>query len=259
MHQSLRLPLRVVELGHHVAYADGTSAQALARSRLKSHGPALLLLEHRPTITVTKQGGTKHLIASDSTLSAHGIEIQTADRGGDVTFHGPGQVVGYPVVALRASQGFLDVGGYVRALEAGLLSACFQLGVHGAHTKQGKTGVWVDDNKLVAIGVGVSHGGVTRHGFAFNVDIPVEKYTRHLVPCGLVGFGVTSLARLLDRAAMPSRYAVRHVVAKAVAHALGYLAVWPSIDGVSSTADDALVIPPLDPSLASRQHGASHG
>ncbi|MCC7072558.1 MAG: lipoyl(octanoyl) transferase LipB [Deltaproteobacteria bacterium] len=223
--------VRVVDLGADVSYAEGVRHQRAAAAAVDTDGPVLFLLEHAAVITITRRGGTTHVFSSRERLAALGIELCETDRGGDVTFHGPGQLVGYPVLRLGPSSLGSDVVGYVHDLEAGLVDACRALGVHDAHAKPERdaagnhlTGVWCrapddsTDAKLCAIGVGLS-GGVTRHGFALNVDIEVERFLAHMVPCGLAGRGVTSLARVLGAA--PSMARVRELVAHAVIARVG--------------------------------------
>lgn len=224
--------MRVVDLGSGVAYPEGMSRMRDAMAHVDEDGPVLLLLEHAPVITVTRRGGTAHVFAGEERLAADGIALFETDRGGDVTFHGPGQLVGYPVLRLGPSSLGSDVVGYVHDLERGLIEACRALGVADAHAKAERdaegnhlTGVWCaaprapagTDAKLCALGVGLS-GGVTRHGFALNVDIDLERFTRHVLPCGLAGRGVTSLARVLGAA--PSMSAVKAVVARTVVDAI---------------------------------------
>jgi lipoyl(octanoyl) transferase len=235
--------LLVEYLGKGVPYAEGLVAMR-ERSDGLQRAPAgpgrLLLLEHAPVVTVTRSGGLQHLQVSAAELAAAGVELAEADRGGDVTFHGPGQLVGYPVLRLRqGDDGRADLVGYLRALEAGLVRACERLGVRGCHTKRGMTGVWVgrgpDDeraNKLVAIGVGVNKG-VTRHGFALNVDIDLERYTSRIVPCGLSGRGVTSLARELGQGSVPKEDELLAVLVDELALALGLRARAAASDLVS--------------------------
>ncbi len=212
-----------------------------AMARIDVDGPVLLLLEHAPLVTVTRRGGTTNVFASRERLAADGIELFETDRGGDVTFHGPGQLVGYPVLRLGPASLGSDVVGYVHDLEAGLVDACRALGVADAHAKPERdlagnhlTGVWcrangdvlAGDAKVCAIGVGLS-GGVTRHGFALNVDIDLERFTRHVLPCGLTGRGVTTLARVLGSA--PSMAVVREQVAAAVLARVAKRACPPAI------------------------------
>lgn len=207
--------MRVIDLGRGVPYAEGMRVMRDAIARVDDDGPALVILEHAPVITTTRSGGTAFVTSSKEALEAGGIELVETDRGGDVTFHGPGQLVGYPVVRLAPPGERADLIGYLRALEDALIRAATRLGVLDAHRVEGQTGVWCDapvvdeetlgcnfaqvsrqECKLTAIGVGVG-GGVTRHGFALNVTTDLERYTRHIVPCGLVGRGVTSLERVV--------------------------------------------------------------
>ncbi len=216
--------MRVIDLGEGVCYLDGLAAMRAAMAAIDDDGPALVLLEQRPTITITRRGGTGAFISPRAMIEADGIDVVEADRGGDVTFHGPGQLTGYPVVRLGPVSLGVDVVGYLRAIEQGIVDVCHGLGVTSARSFDGNdgdghplTGVWVDEAvvddetlgcnfhvvqhrsaKVCAIGVGLG-GGVTRHGFALNVTTSLEQFTRHIVPCGLTARGVTSLERVLVR------------------------------------------------------------
>jgi lipoyl(octanoyl) transferase len=188
-------------------------------------GPTLLFLEHEDVITITRSGGMKHVKTSAERLWDDGITLVHTDRGGDVTFHGKGQLVGYLVMRLEKGPNGVDLVDFVRRLESGLIDAISALGVEGAHPQEGYTGVWVgpDDaqaEKLGAIGVGVKRG-VTRHGFALNIRTDLERFTRHIVPCGLEGRHVTSLARLAEKQgfALPDDDALCRTVAEHVAKA----------------------------------------
>ena len=157
--------------------------------------PALILLQHPPTYTLGAQGKSEHVLLDEAGLRRIGAGLHRVDRGGDVTFHGPGQLVGYPILDLRRwGQGPVW---YVRALEATLIEALARLGI-AARRVPGRVGVWVGDDKIAAIGLRVSRG-VTTHGFALNVATDLSYY-RHIVPCGLIDAGVTSVERLLSRA-----------------------------------------------------------
>jgi lipoate-protein ligase B len=166
------------------------------------HSPhVLILLQHPPTYTLGVRGKTEHLLASEEALLRLGARVYRVDRGGDVTFHGPGQIVGYPIFRLDDwGQGPLW---YVRGLEAALIDTLATLGV-AADRVQGRPGVWVGAEKVAAIGVRVSRS-VTTHGFALNVS-PDLSYFQHIVPCGLADAAVTSVERLLGRA-VPLRQA----------------------------------------------------
>lgn len=155
----------------------------------------LLLLEHSPpVITLGRAAHKEHLLVSEHLLQEMGIQLVETDRGGDITYHGPGQLVGYPILDLREHG--RDVHLYLRRLEESLIAALSHLGVV-AHRKEGLTGVWVGEQKIAAIGVKVSHW-VTMHGFALNVD-PNLSHFHLIVPCGIHDKGVTSLQHLLQR------------------------------------------------------------
>lgn len=162
----------------------------------------LILLQHPPTYTLGVRSKAEHLLASEETLARLGARVHRVDRGGDVTFHGPGQIVGYPIFRLDAwGQGPLW---YVHQLEAALIDALAALGI-AAGQVEGRPGVWVGPDgppsggtaKVAAIGVRVSRG-ITSHGFALNVS-PDLTYFGHIVPCGLADAAVTSVERLLGR------------------------------------------------------------
>ena len=155
----------------------------------------LLLLEHPAVITVgvSGRGESEHVLASSAELHHHEIEVLEAPRGGDVTYHGPGQLVGYPIIDLRPDR--CDVHRYVRDLEEVLIRTVASFGVR-AGRRPGLTGVWVGSDKLAAIGVRLSRW-VTSHGFALNVTTNLDHF-RFIVPCGLEGLGVTSLENILE-------------------------------------------------------------
>ncbi len=199
----------------------------------------LMLLEYRPVITYTKQHGLSQVISSAEHIKNDGIDLCLADRGGDVTFHGPGQLVGYPVMLTKnlAETNQPDIGGFIRTLERGLLNAAKQLGVVDAEILPGFTGIWVKTRenkkivfkKLVAIGIGVSHG-VSRHGFAFNLSIEHERYAKHIVPCGLKDRGVITLREVLESSGleMPGYFAMVALIASSIAHEFSLKLNWDS-------------------------------
>ncbi len=178
-----------------VAYRDAWRLQEAVATRLRAGGPErLLLLEHPPVYTIGRRGTTEHLVAGPDVLRAAGASVYRVDRGGDITYHGPGQLVGYPITSLGPDA---DLVGYVRAIEDGLRDALASYGVE-SRTQPGKTGVWVDlpdgrPAKIAAIGVRVSRG-VTTHGFALNVSTDLAAFER-ILPCGFT-HEVASLARL---------------------------------------------------------------
>jgi len=155
----------------------------------------LVLVEHDPpVITLGRGADAAHVVAPRERLAREGVEIHETQRGGDVTYHGPGQIVGYPI--LRLDLHGRDVHRYLRDLEETLIRLLARFGIQGERTR-GMTGVWVGREKVAAIGVAISRW-VTWHGFALNVD-PDLAHFGLIVPCGLQGMGVTSLARLLGR------------------------------------------------------------
>ncbi len=157
-------------------------------------GDVLLLTEHHHVYTLGKGGDENHLLASDDELSREGIEVFRIDRGGDITYHGPGQVVGYPIIDLNSYSP--DIHKYLRSLEEVLIQTLAGYGIDGVR-EEGMTGVWVKGEKVAAIGVKVSKW-VTMHGFALNVNTDLQKFNR-IIPCGIFHKGVTSLQRLLGR------------------------------------------------------------
>ncbi|HSK43463.1 MAG TPA: lipoyl(octanoyl) transferase LipB [Candidatus Binatia bacterium] len=162
----------------------------------------LLLLEHPPVITVGRNGGTKNIVASREFLAANGVELQETDRGGDVTFHGPGQLVGYPIFDLRAFDPRIGAVDFVRKLEEVLIRTCGDLGVVTERIP-GLTGVWTQNDpagKIAAIGVHISRA-VTSHGFALNVNTNLD-YFKLIVPCGISDKPVTSLEQEMAQSAL---------------------------------------------------------
>jgi lipoyl(octanoyl) transferase len=156
-------------------------------------GDVLLLLEHPHVYTLGRRFSEEHLLLSREALAQRGIEVFECDRGGSITYHGPGQLVGYPVLLLENP----DVITYLRTLEEALIRAVSRFGVAAAR-REGLTGVWVGQEKLASIGVHVSRG-VTKHGFALNVSTDLS-YFAGMVPCGIPAVRVTSLEQLLGTA-----------------------------------------------------------
>ena len=175
-----------------VAYQDAWQFQQRIAARVRAGGdPALILLEHPPTYTLGVRGKAEHVLVSQETLLSSGAEVHRTDRGGDVTFHGPGQLVGYPILNIRRyGEG---PSWYVHTLEAMLIDVVAHFGVFAGRSPR-NPGVWVGDTKIAAIGVRVSRG-VTTHGFALNVNTDLA-YFQHIIPCGLANAGVTSIQRL---------------------------------------------------------------
>jgi lipoate-protein ligase B len=209
-----------------VDYLDGWRRQRELIEACRADGRArLLLLEHPPTYTLGVRGRDEHLLLATDALQKLGASVHRVDRGGDITFHGPGQLVGYPILDLRHwGEG---PRWYVRALEETLIEALAAFGIQ-AGRREGAIGVWAGDAKIASIGVRVSRG-ITSHGFALNVD-PDLRYFDHIVPCGLPGVRMTSMARLLpDRtmngAACPSMAEVQDAVVEAFGRVFGIATV----------------------------------
>jgi lipoyl(octanoyl) transferase len=186
-----------------VDYAAGLEMQAaLVEDRRAGRiGDTLLLLEHPPVITLgvkTRRGPT-HIVASEDALAREGVAVFETGRGGDVTYHGPGQLVGYPILDLNPDR--RDVHRYVRDLEEVLIRTVTLFGIDGRRV-EGLTGVWVGEpgreEKIAAIGVRISRW-ITSHGFALNVGTDLSHFGL-IVPCGIADRGVTSVERLLGRA-----------------------------------------------------------
>jgi lipoyl(octanoyl) transferase len=187
-------PLEVRRLGV-VPYEQGVELQRhLVEERRFGRVPdLLLLLEHPHVITLgaKRDAARSHLLASPETLKARGVAVYESGRGGDITYHGPGQLVGYPILDLKPDR--CDVHKYVRDLEEVMIRAAGDFGVPSARVK-GLTGAWVGADKLGAIGVRISRW-ITSHGFALNVKTDLE-YFNLIVPCGITTGGVTSLERI---------------------------------------------------------------
>ncbi len=188
--------LAVRRLPGLVPYDEGLRLQREAHAaRRAGLGPdTLFLLEHAPVVTLGRGARREHLLLGEEALAARGVEVRETDRGGDVTWHGPGQVVAYPVLDLR-SRG-LGPRDYLRSLEGIVVGVLAGWGVRG-ETVEGRTGVWVGGAKVCALGVRIA-GGVSMHGLALNVSVDLRAFDA-IVPCGIRDAGVTSLDRLLPR------------------------------------------------------------
>ena len=189
-------PLDVRRLGR-VSYADGLALQdeLVAARRVSEVPDTLLLLEHPHVITLGTASQQAHVLSDEAERALLGIELFETGRGGDVTYHGPGQLVGYPILDLKPHR--KDLHRYLRDLEEVLIRAAGALGV-AADRSPGQTGVWTETGKLAAIGVRVSSGWITSHGFALNVHTDL-RYFESIVPCGIPDRDVTSLTRELGR------------------------------------------------------------
>jgi len=180
-----------------VPYAEAFELMhTLAERRLAGEIPdTLILLEHAPVYTCGKRWKPEHLRWAQAQMEAAGAELHFVDRGGSVTFHGPGQLVGYPIVDLGPKP---DVVGYVRKLEEVVIRACADAGIEGLGRNEVNSGVWAADRKVCAIGVRVMRARVTLHGFALNCSTDLSWYEA-IVPCGLTEHGVTSLSEIAAR------------------------------------------------------------
>jgi lipoyl(octanoyl) transferase len=215
---SLRV-INVVYLGS-VEYGTALELQQTVVHLVKQGrmGNTLLLLEHPPVITLGRNAAETNIVASRETLAGRGIELFDADRGGDVTFHGPGQLVGYPIFDLRSFEPRLGAVEFVRKVEECLIRTCGDMGVVTARIT-GLTGVWTEGPppaKMGAIGVHISRG-VTSHGFALNVTTNLD-YFKLIIPCGIADRPVTSLelemAKLAPARPVPSLEEVAQMVSR---------------------------------------------
>lgn len=189
-------PLRCLRPGR-LAYADGLELQErLVEDRRTGTAPdTLVLLEHDPVVTLGRAADPAHVLLDRARLASRGIALFETGRGGDVTLHAPGQVVGYPILGLAGAR--RDTHRYLRDLEEVMIRVARDFGVESGRI-EGLTGTWAGSEKLGAIGVRLHSGWITSHGFAFNADNDLSLYDV-IVPCGIREKGVTSLARLLGR------------------------------------------------------------
>ena len=196
-------PLLITDLGL-ISYAEAYALQQRLAAARKAGAieDVLLLCEHPPVITLGRNAKRENLLVSEHVLRQKGVELHVTNRGGDITYHGPGQIVGYPILNLGAIK--RDVGWYVRTLEDAMINVSSDFGVT-AFRVQGKTGIWVQvgdraeatEEKLGAIGVHISRW-VTTHGLAYNVSTDL-LYFDLIVPCGIADRKATSLEKLLSR------------------------------------------------------------
>jgi lipoyl(octanoyl) transferase len=212
----------------------------------------LLLLEHPPVITLGRNAGAQNIVASREFLAANGVELHETDRGGDVTFHGPGQLVGYPIFDLRAFEPRIGAVDFVRKLEETLIRTCGDLGVVTERIP-GLTGVWTQNDppgKIAAIGVHISRA-VTSHGFALNVNTNLD-YFKLIVPCGIADKPVTSLEQEMGQSALsrgrklPALEDLAQQVARNFGQVFEAQTLWlESLDALfaSSTTSDQDTIP----------------
>jgi len=229
--------IHLISLGR-ISFADGLAIQKeiIVARKPQRIGDVLLLLEHPPVLTLGRNSNRSNILASDEFLAQRGIEIHEINRGGDVTYHGPGQLVGYPIVDLRGvfpnKKGpHLGAVEYVRMLEEVLIRTCGDFGVM-AQRICGRTGVWtmaggaVQEKKIAAIGVHLSQG-ITSHGFALNVSTDLRDF-EWIVPCGITDRQVTSLDLEADasRNPAPTMENALHSAAKHFGHVFSRQILW---------------------------------
>ncbi len=191
----IRHSIHIIDLGHTEYKACWELQQQLFEQRAKKLIPdTLLLTEHDNVYTIGKSGNDNHLLATNAELAEKGIAIHHNDRGGDITYHGPGQLVGYPILDL--SNYYHDLHRYLRDIEEVIIRTLATFGVTGSRVPE-YTGVWVGNDKICAIGVKTSRW-ITMHGFAFNINTDLAYYNR-IIPCGIFERGVTSLQQVLGQ------------------------------------------------------------
>lgn len=190
------IALEVQDLGL-VPYAEALALQSdlVGRRRAGDIPDQLLLLQHPHVITLGTASSRAHIVADQSRLQELGIDLVDVGRGGDVTYHGPGQLVGYPILDLKPDR--KDVHRYLRDLESVLVHTLGEMGIQGEPVPD-LTGVWVDGRKIAAIGVRISSGWITSHGFALNVSNDLSFFET-IVPCGIQDVSVTSVSQELAR------------------------------------------------------------
>lgn len=242
------MPLRVINV-LYLGRVDYSIALELQQTlvRLVKEGRithTLLLLEHPAVITLGRNAGAQNIVASREFLAANGVELHETDRGGDVTFHGPGQLVGYPIFDLRAFDPRIGAVDFVRKLEEVLIRTCGDLGVVTERI-HGLTGVWTQNDspgKIAAIGVHISRA-VTSHGFALNVNTNLD-YFKLIVPCGISDKAVTSLEQEMAQSGlshdrkMPSLDDLAQQVARNFGRVFEAQTLWlESLDALFSSAE----------------------
>jgi lipoyl(octanoyl) transferase len=236
----------------HLGRIDYAAALDLQRQLVEARhaqciGNTLLLLEHPPVLTLGRNSRRDNILASDDLLAQRGVEIHEINRGGDVTYHGPGQLVGYPILDLRSFTPRLGAIDYVRRLEEALIRACSDFGVP-AQRIAGRTGVWtipggaIPEKKIAAIGVHIARG-ITSHGFSLNVTTDLRDFDL-IVPCGISDRSVTSLDLETDHGSnlhpAPSIENAIHAVARHFGRVFDQQVLW-----LESLADLNLEVPAL--------------
>ncbi|MBZ5521294.1 MAG: lipoyl(octanoyl) transferase LipB [Acidobacteriia bacterium] len=244
--------INVLYLGR-LDYATGLELQQTVVRLVKEGraGHTLLLLEHPPVITLGRNADGQNIVVPREFLASRGVELFETDRGGDVTFHGPGQLVGYPIFNLRGFEPRLGAVDFVRKMEESLIRTCGDLGLVTGRI-QGLTGVWTEAAeqpaaKIAAIGIHVSRG-VTSHGFALNVNTDLE-YFKLIVPCGITDKPVTSLEKELAVLNPPRELPSLETTAEMVSRNFGRVfeaqTLWlESLDSLLSAPEDTPAKPP---------------
>ena len=222
--------LNLLHLGR-MGYAQGLELQKqLVEARHAERvGNTLLLLEHPPVLTLGRNSDRKNVLASDEFLAYRGVELHEINRGGDVTYHGPGQLVGYPILDLRSFEPRLGAVEYVRWMEEALIRTCADFGVKTQRVA-GRTGVWtlpggsVEEKKIAAIGVHISRG-ITSHGFALNITTDLRDFDL-IVPCGISDRKVTSLELEVAEKAALTMEKVVHATARQFGRVFEHQVLW---------------------------------
>ena len=235
MEESGGMLIQVLSLGR-LGYAEGLAVQerVVAARKAGAIADTLLLMEHPPVLTLGRNARRENILAGAEALARRGVEVHETNRGGDVTYHGPGQLVGYPIFDLRGDlpgkKGpYLGPVDFVRLMEEALIRACGEFGVQAERVK-GCTGVWtirngvVPSKKLAAIGVHVSQG-VTSHGFALNVTTDLRDF-EWIVPCGIRDKGVTSLELEVPGEPGPTMEAALHAAGRSFGRVFGRQVLW---------------------------------
>ncbi|MBF6613534.1 MAG: lipoyl(octanoyl) transferase LipB [Chloroflexi bacterium] len=221
--RSATRPLSVVDLGV-IGYAECWKMQNRLAAQVASGeaSDTLLLLEHPHTYTCGRRGGRDHILASEDQLAREGIALLDVDRGGDVTYHGPGQLVSYPIINLLRDTPTVDYHAYLRSLEWVLIGTLADFAIN-AYRLPGYSGVWVGEagceEKIAAIGVRVDGRGITTHGVALNITTDLSYFSK-IVPCGISNKGVSSMAKLMPD--VPSMAEVKASFASHFAAVFGF-------------------------------------
>jgi lipoyl(octanoyl) transferase len=223
------IPLLVTNIGR-TRYAEAWALQQEIWKLRQANAlqDILLLTEHDHVYTLGKSTNENHLLASQEELKASGTDVFHIDRGGDITYHGPGQIVGYPIIDLHNY--FLDIHRYLRSLEEVIIRTLKAFGIP-ADRETDMTGVWVNDEKIAAIGVKVSRW-VTMHGFALNVNTDISRFDR-IIPCGIFHKGITSMQRTMGHDV--NIESVHEALVASFADVLGCQPVWIEKDQLKRT------------------------